>query len=128
MNRLRSIIAVGMSLWLLLSGGAAFALVALEGEHEHEHEHMASPLAAHDARDHQHADGLIDLVSEFFAHPGFDQLTSSSIAAHCGVLLPHPSRMAPVQTAARSLSITPVPPPGPPPRAIAVNPGGGFAS
>jgi hypothetical protein len=117
MNRLRRVFVLGICLWLFLSGGIAFALVSLEAEHEQEH--TASAFAVHDHADHRHADSLIELVSELFAHPGFDQLTSASIGARCQVPVPDACALAPIRTEAKSLSEIPVPPPGPPPRPVA---------
>jgi len=126
MGRLRQLVAVGMCFWLLLSGGAAYALASLEAGHEQEH--MAMGQQTHDAGDHRHADTGLELFSQLFDQPGFDQLTSACIAARSPVIAQVPLGMAPAQIAAETLSATALPPPGPPPRAAVLNAGGRFSS
>ena len=114
-----------MCIWLLLCGGAAYALVALEAEHEQEH--MAMGQSAHDAGDHRHADHGIELFSQLFGQPGFDQLTSAWITSCCTVLAQDVSSITPAHLTAHAASVTPFPPPGPPPRVVALHWGGGFS-
>jgi hypothetical protein len=126
MNRLQKLVAFAMCLWLLLGGGAVHALISLQAEHEHEHEQAAMAYTAHDAGDHRHADEGIELFSKLFGQPGFDQLTSAWITSRCLVLAQDVSSTAPAYLVAHAASVTPIPPPGPPPRAVAVHWGGGF--
>jgi hypothetical protein len=125
MSGLRKLVALGMCLWLLLSGGAAYALASLEAEHEQEH--MAAGQQVHDAANHHHADTGLELFSQFFDQPGFEQLTSAWIAARSPVTAHDTCSSAPAYLGVGSRSATPLPPPGPPPRAIALNRGGGFS-
>jgi len=125
MSRFRKLVAVGMCFWLLLSGGAAYALASLEAEHEQEH--MAMGQQTHDAADHHHADTGLELFSQLFDQPGFDQLTSAWIAARSPVMAQDACSIAPAYLTSDSVSATPVPPPGPPPRAVVLHRGGGFS-
>jgi hypothetical protein len=125
MNRLRNLVAFAMCIWLLLCGGAAYALAALEAEHEQEH--VAMGQEAHDAADHQHADTAIELFSQLFGQPGFDQLTSAWITSCGTVVAQDASSITPARLTADAASATPVPPPGPPPRVFALHWGGGFS-
>jgi hypothetical protein len=125
MNRLRKLVAFAMCIWLLLCGGAAYALVSLEAEHEQEH--MATGHKAHDAGEHHHAHHGIELFSQLFEQPGFDQLTSAWIASRSPVPAQDVSGIAPDCLVADAASVTPVPPPGPPPRVFALHRGGGFS-
>ena len=124
MTGFRKLVAVAMCLWLLFSGAAAYALASLEPEHEHEH--MAMGQASHDAADHQHADGGLELYSQLHGQPGFDQLTSAWITAPSAIVTQNTLAVAPDQMIAGSRSATPFPPPGPPPRMAALHRGGGF--
>ena len=126
MGRLRQLVAVGMCFWLLFSGGAAYALASLEPEHEQEH--MAIGQQTHDAGDHHHADTGLELFSQLFGQPGFDQLTSACIVARAPVVAQVALGAAPVQITAETISATPFPPPGPPPRTAVLHRGGRFSS
>ena len=126
MGRFRKLLAVAMSFWLLLSSGAAYALASLEAEHEQEHMTMGQQV--HDAADHHHADTDLELFSQLFGQPGFDQLTSAWIASPVPTVAQVPLGVAPVQIARETISVTPFPPPGPPPRAAALNRGGRSSS
>lgn len=81
---------------------------------------------AHDAGDHRHADDGMELFSQLFGQPGFDQLTSAWITARWLVASQDIAGVAPVEFSAEPASVTPIPPPGPPPRGVALNGGGGF--
>jgi len=122
MNRLRKLVAISMSIWLLLCGSAAYALVALEAEHEHEH--VVVGHKAHDARDHAHPDSGIELYSQLFGLTGLDQLTSGWIAPGALLMAQSFSGIAPLSLAVDTFCLTPIPPPGPPPRAVPLNRGG----
>jgi hypothetical protein len=125
MSRLRKLAASAMCIWLLLCGGAAYALVSLEAEHDQEH--MTMGQKAHDAGDHRHAEHGLELFSQIFGQPGFDQLTSAWITSRCPVLVQDLFSIAPADLVADAASVSPVPPPGPPPRTVALQWGGGLS-
>src|SRR5215213_8049155 len=125
MARFRKVVALGMCLWLLCSGSAAHAVASLEVGHERDH--IAAAQQVHHAADHHHVDTVLELFSELFEQPGFEQLTSAWIAARGPDVSHDVSSVASVCLITEPVSATTLPPPGPPPRAALLNRGGGFS-
>lgn len=124
MLRLRKLLLHALCSWMVLSGGLAFSLAALEAAHDREH--LAWETKAHDAGDHRHAQSTIELFSELFAQPGFDQLTCGSISLSLPAPAPAACSSAPLAASVGILAFAPPPPPGPPPRFAALHRGGGI--
>jgi len=122
------VLAVGIAAWLLLSGVALSALAPLALEHEHEH--ISAPTMAHQAEHHAHADGAIESFSKVFGLNGLDQVTSGWITSTRWIAPAPQLCEAPVLLSVMLLSLTPLPPPGPPPRPFAslVQRGGGMTA
>jgi len=125
MKRLRTFFALVLSVWLCFSSSAAFALVPLAAEHEHEHASTAQGV--HDGRGHAHADDGVELFSQIFGQSGLDPLISGWMSAAALVPAARFAGLAPVSIAATAFSLTPLPPPGPPPRAARSQRGGAAA-